>query len=240
MTYTVLVADPASAVVGVGTASKALAVGSLVPRIDHRVGAAASQGWTNALAVEVLQALVTGADVETSVAQAISYDDGREFRQVGVIDRAGRPAAYTGARCTPWAGHRSGPGHLVIGNLLAGPHVLDAADAAVRVVPDVPVPSRTLPFIDNAGRTEPLAVTLAVARVGLRIVAALQAAESAGGDVRGRQSTALLVRRTGARAASPLTELDLRVDDATDPLTELRRLLDLQLHGHFDESGATA
>lgn len=239
MTYTVLLAHPAGEVVGIGTASGRLAVGSSVPRIDQRIAGAASQAWTNtALANGALSAMLDGADVAEAIAQAISADQGRDYRQLGIIDRAGNAAAHTGSQCSPWAGHRLGPGYSILGNLLAGPQVLDAAEAALQAPLDIVAPSCLVPFIDTNGHTNQLAVPEPVGRIGMRILSALQAAERAGGDRRGPQSTALLVRRMGPQPAIPLTEIDLRVDDAEDPLAELRRMLALRLYDSRDNEVA--
>ena len=130
-------------------------------------------------------------------------DEGRDHRQVGLVDVDGTAATHTGAECFDWAGGRTGPGYAVQGNVLAGEDVVAAMERA---------------FLD-ADPGAPLAHTL---------LAALAAGDAAGGDRRGRQSAALLVVRDGAGYGG-LDDIavDLRVDDHADPVTELGRLLEL-------------
>ena len=205
MTYTVLALDRDRTAIGVATASCALAVGAVVPGLDPRVGAVASQAWTN----ERLRGLVLGAVREgDSPAAALdrlgSWDDEVELRQVGMLGVDGRGSAFTGRATTAWRGHEIDDGVVVLGNVLTGPEVLGAMRDARRVGgADAP-----------AGASE-----LAMAMVG-----ALAAGEAAGGDSRGRQSAALLVGAVGA----DVPEYDLRVDDAEDPVGELARLVDVR------------
>jgi uncharacterized Ntn-hydrolase superfamily protein len=125
-------------------------------------------------------------------------DEGRDHRQLHMIDSAGRIGAHTGAACIDWRGHLAGDGFSVAGNMLAGPRVLDDTAAAYAA-------NGGLPF-------------------ALRLLAAMDAGEAAGGDKRGKQAAALVVCTTESYPA-----LDLRVDDHAEPLAELRRLYEKSL-----------
>ncbi|WP_022919652.1 DUF1028 domain-containing protein [Ruania albidiflava] len=205
MTYTVLALDHDRTAIGVATASCALAVGAVVPGLDPRVGAVASQAWTN----ERLRGLVLGAVRDgDSPAAALdrlgSWDHEVELRQVGVLGVDGRGSAFTGRATTAWRGHEIDDGVVVLGNVLTGPEVLWAMREALRVEGS-----------DAPAGASGLAATL---------VRALAAGEAAGGDSRGRQSAAVLVGAVGA----DVPEYDLRVDDAVDPVGELGRLVDVR------------
>ncbi|WP_053382766.1 DUF1028 domain-containing protein [Leucobacter celer] len=212
MTYTILASDPDRHLLGVATASRSLAVGAGVPALRVGVGAVASQAYTNrALRGFVLDALAAGRAPADVVAQLPEVDTGSARRQVAVIDAAGRIAVHTGSGCTAWAGSATGDGFAVIGNLLAGPAVLDAMAAEFGAWP-------------RTGSGEGAAADgAAFAR---RLLAALSAGEGAGGDLRGRQSAALLVGAGTATAGSDGSlAFDLRVDDHEQPVRELGRLL---------------
>ncbi|WP_147917204.1 DUF1028 domain-containing protein [Ruania zhangjianzhongii] len=205
MTYTVLALDRDRSAIGVATASCALAVGAVVPALDPRVGAVASQAWTN----ERLRGLVLGAVHDgDSPAAALdrlgSWDSEVELRQVGVLGVDGRGSAFTGRATTAWRGHEIDDGVVVLGNILTGPEVLGAMRAGLR--------------LNNS------AAPVGVDELASALVGALAAGEAAGGDSRGRQSVALLVGAVGAE----VLEYDLRVDDAVDPVGELARLVDVR------------
>jgi uncharacterized Ntn-hydrolase superfamily protein len=143
-----------------------------------------------------------GAAADEVVERLTAADDGRADRQLGVVDAAGRAAAYTGGSCLTWAGHTVGPGYAAQGNLLV-------SEATVTALADV--------FERSAGT--PLAE---------RLLAALAAAQQAGGDRRGQQSAALYVVREGGGYDGCGVLVDLRVDDHTAPIAELERLYELQ------------
>ena len=187
---------------GVAVASKFLAVGAVVPAARYDVGALATQSWANlAYRPDGIALLEQGRTAQEVVEALTAADEQRDQRQLGVVDRDGGAATFTGAACSAWAGGRTGEGYAAQGNILTGPDVVDAlADA----------------FEGTAG---PLAV---------RLTTALLAADRAGGDSRGRQSAAVyVVSESGGYGGSSDVLVDLRVDDAEDPVPELRRLVDL-------------
>jgi uncharacterized Ntn-hydrolase superfamily protein len=193
--------------IGVAVQSHWFAVGSVVPWAEAGVGAVATQSFANPeFGPRGLELLRQGCSPAEVVGVLIAADEGRELRQLAVIDAAGRAAAYTGSRCVPEAGHRCGDGFSVQANLMASAAVWPAMGEA---------------FETSSG---PLAE---------RLLAALEAAEACGGDLRGGQSAALRVVR--ARAGGRPTEdrlVDLRIDDHPQPLAELGRLL--RLHRAYE------
>ncbi len=204
MTFSIVARSADGESWGVAVASKFLAVGSAVPAAVAGVGAIATQADANvAYKGLALAHLDEGATAPVALARLLEDDDGRDHRQVGIVDVDGTAASHTGGECFDWAGGRTGPGYAVQGNILAGPDVVLAMEEAFTSAPPA----------------QPLARTL---------LAALAAGDAAGGDRRGRQSAALLVVRDGAGYGG-LDDLavDLRVDDHADPVAELARLLDL-------------
>ncbi len=202
MTFSLVARSADGSQWGVAVASKFLAVGVAVPGAEHGVGAIATQAFANlAYRPDGLALLRAGSSAQETLDRLVADDDGRDQRQAGVVDREGRSATYTGPGCGAWAGGRTGPGWAAQGNLLTGPEVVDALADAFE------------------GTSGPLATRLATA---------LLAADRAGGDRRGRQSAALLVVSEGGGYGGGSDVLvDLRVDDASDPVPELLRLLDL-------------
>jgi uncharacterized Ntn-hydrolase superfamily protein len=174
-----------------------------VPWAEARVGAIATQAYANpSYGPEGLGLLRDGLSAEEVVARLTQADDGREYRQLGVLDRHGTAATFTGAACIEWAGGRTGRGYAAQGNIL----VSGATVAAI---------AETFEQTAGAPLTE-------------RLLDCLDAAQAAGGDRRGQQSAALLVVEQGAGYAGLSDVLvDLRVDDDRRPLDELRRLLGL-------------
>ncbi|WP_322936572.1 DUF1028 domain-containing protein [Nocardioides bizhenqiangii] len=189
---------------GVAVASKFLAVGSAVPAAVAGVGAVATQAWANvAYKGLALAHLDEGATASIAVQRLIEEDDGRDHRQVGIVDVEGGAATYTGSACLEWAGGLTGDGFAVQGNILAGSEVIEAMrDAFEASDPEAPL--------------------------ARRLLAALAAGDEAGGDSRGRQSAALLVVKEGAGYGGfDDVAVDLRIDDHEDPIPELERLLGL-------------
>jgi uncharacterized Ntn-hydrolase superfamily protein len=189
--------------------SKFLAVGAVVPWAQAEVGAIATQAWANlAYGPDGLKLLAAGHGADEVIGILTRGDDGREDRQLGVVDGDGTAAAFTGAKCFPWAGHVVGEGFSCQGNILVGPETVHVMAEAYR------------------GTRGSLAD---------RLVAALAAGQEAGGDRRGQQSASLLVvREKGSYGGYSDRYLDLRVDDHPRPIEELRRLLKL-FHLYFSK-----
>jgi len=204
MTFSIVARSADGESWGVAVASKFLAVGSVVPAAVAQVGALATQADANVSYKGLaLSHLDDGATAPVALDRLLEEDDGRDDRQVGIVDVDGTAASHTGASCIPWAGGRTGEGYAVQGNCLAGPEVVEAMEQAFAA----------------ADPTAPLATAL---------LDALAAGDEAGGDRRGRQSAALLVVRDEAGYGGlDDVAVDLRVDDHPAPVTELARLLDL-------------
>jgi uncharacterized Ntn-hydrolase superfamily protein len=187
---------------GVAVASKFLAAGSVVPWARAGAGAIATQALANvAYGPDGLKLLDRGIPAHEVIDTLTATDEGYDRRQVGVIDRSGLAATFTGSQCLDWAGGRTGPGFACQGNILAGPRVLDAMVEAFEA---------------------------SEADLATRLSDALLAGDRAGGDRRGRQSAGILVvREGGGYLGDSDVAVDLRVDDHTDPVPELQRLLSL-------------
>ena len=168
MTWSIVARDEATGQTGIAVATCAFAVGARVPFIATGVGAVATQSFVNPFyGYRGLELLRAGASAEDVIRVITAADEGRSQRQVHVMDRAGRFAAYTGDGCVEWCGHLIRDTFSVAGNMLAGPAVIERTA-------DVFEGSRKLPF-------------------ARRFLAALKAGEEAGGDKRGRQSAAILI-----------------------------------------------
>jgi uncharacterized Ntn-hydrolase superfamily protein len=202
MTFSVVARDPATGDLGVAVQSKFLAVGPVVVHARAGVGAVATQAWANvSYGPRGLDLLAAGAGARQAVDVLTGADDGRDQRQLGIVDAGGAAAAFTGAACPDWAGHVGGDGFTCQGNILVSGATVEAMAGAMR----------------DTGRPFPE-----------RLVAALAAGQATGGDARGQQSAALLVVRPGGGYGGLSDRLlDLRVDDHATPIDELRRLLDL-------------
>ena len=202
-TYSIAACDLDAQQWGVATQSKFLAVGSVVPWAEPQVGAVATQAYANPrYGPDGLRMLRDGLSADVVVARLTEADDGRDQRQVGIVDRDGGSATYTGAECIPWAGGLTGPCVAAQGNILVSEETVGALATT---------------FAATAGR--PLAE---------RLLEALAAAQAAGGDKRGQQSAALLVvEKDGGYAALSDVLVDLRVDDHAQPVSELARLYEL-------------
>jgi uncharacterized Ntn-hydrolase superfamily protein len=204
MTFSIVARSADGESWGVAVASKFLAVGSAVPAAVAGVGAIATQASANvAYKGQALAHMDDGATASVALQRLLEDDEGRDHRQVGIVDVDGGSASHTGHACLDWAGSLTGDGYAIQGNILAGEEVVDAMEASWR----------------SSDPEAPLA---------RRLLEALTAGDQAGGDSRGRQSAALLVVKEGA-GYDGLDDIavDLRVDDHTEPLTELARLLDL-------------
>jgi len=199
-TYSIVARDPATGEMGVAVQSHWFSVGTKVSWAQAGVGAIATQSFINAdFGPEGLKLLAAGLSAEEASAQLLAQDDGAEFRQLAVVDSRGDVAAFTGSKCVAEAGHYVGDNFSVQANLMLS---------------------------DTVWPVMAQAFEAATGRLAERMVGALKAAQAEGGDIRGKQSAALLVvrgRPTGQSWRDRL--IDLRVDDASQPVTELERLL---------------
>jgi len=179
MTFSIAARCPRTGMLGVATSSKALAAGGMVPYCRAGVGAIASQSFVNPyLGLDGLELLEHGLTAERTLERLVEGDPGRDLRQLAIIDREGRPAAYTGDRCIPWAGQVSGAGYVCLGNILVGEDVVKGMARAFE--------------------------TTLVEELPERLIQALEAGQAAGGDRRGRQSAGITVV---SEEAYPLCDL---------------------------------
>jgi len=199
-TYSIAACDLEARQWGVAVQSKFLAVGSLCPFAEPEVGAIATQSFVNPrYGPDGLALLREGLSAEDVVERLTAADEGRDQRQLGIVDGQGRAATFTGDGCFAWAGGRTGDGYAAQGNILVSQATVDGlADT----------------FERTAGQL-----------LAHRLLACLDAAQAAGGDSRGQQSASLLVVEKDAGYAG-LSDIvvDLRVDDHERPLEELRRI----------------
>ncbi|WP_204355286.1 DUF1028 domain-containing protein [Roseovarius amoyensis] len=180
---------------GACVASAVPAVGAICLVLQPKVGIASTQSWVNPyLARDALDRMASGATAQNALDEVLADDDAQDFRQIGVIGTQGRAAAFTGTNCTDWFGQRTGAHYAVQGNMLTGPGTLDAMVTAFEGTTDLPLEER--------------------------LMRALEGAQRAGGDKRGRQSAALLIANEEA-----YPRVDLRVDEHGEPISELRRVL---------------
>jgi uncharacterized Ntn-hydrolase superfamily protein len=205
VTFSIVASDPSSGQVGCAVQSRYFAIGAVTPWVRAGVGAVATQamGVVARNGERVLSALAAGADPSEALDRALAADVDPELRQLGAVAADGRAAAYTGTGCMEWAGHLVEPGFAVQGNMLVNAEVLPAMRLAY-LEADGPLPER--------------------------LMAALEAGQAAGGDRRGQQAAALVVEQVGAaeRSREGIDRVcDLRVDDHSEPIIELRRLLAL-------------
>lgn len=212
-TFSIVAYDPESNEYGIAVQSKFFSVGSVVPFAEADTGALATQAVGNPLFGPLaLKLFKEGVDAKGVLDQLLSDDPDRESRQLGAVDAEGSPATFTGTKCLPWAGGKTGKHYTVQGNLLAGPQVLDAMAAAFET---------------------------AKGDLATRLVRAIAAGMGAGGDARGRESAAVLVVKAGAGYLGLSDRLvDLHVEDHPTPIRELQRLLDIR-HGQLAAAEAT-
>ena len=211
-TFSIVARDAATGEMGVAVQSHAFSVGSGVSWAEAGVGAVATQSFIDPsygpLGLDLMRA---GRSAPDALKGLLAADDGRDVRQVAMIDASGRVAANTGAKCIPAAGNHAGNGYSVQANLM-----------------------------DNDTVWPAMAKAFESARGDLaeRMLQALEAAQAAGGDVRGMQSAAILVVK-GVSSGKPWQDriFDLRVEDSTQPLVELRRLVMLQRANNLGNDG---
>lgn len=212
-TFSIVAYDSATGDMGVAVQSHWFSVGSVVIWGEAGVGAIATQSFVNpAFGSDGLALLRQGFGAQEAVNQLISKDEGRDFRQLGIVDARGNTAAFTGKKCIAEAGHIVGKGFAVQANMMLTDKVWSAMATA---------------FESSEG--QPLAE---------RLLLALEAAQEAGGDIRGQQSAALLVvsaKNTGQPWVD--RKVDLRVDDHPYPIAELKRLLRVKQAYDFMNQG---
>lgn len=199
-TFSIVARDPVTGQLGVAVQSHYFGVGALVAWAEPGVGAVATQSFVErAYGPKGLALMASGMAPAEALAQLVAADKGQAVRQVGMVDAQGRAAAHTGAGCIEFASHFVGDGFTVEANMMANDKV---------------IPAMTKAYQEAKGD------------LADRMLAALDAAQAVGGDIRGCQSAALLVV-SGKKTDTPWMErlVDLRVEDSGDPLGELRRLL---------------
>jgi uncharacterized Ntn-hydrolase superfamily protein len=202
MTYSIVARDPQARICGVAVQSKFVAIGALTPWARADVGAVATQAWINTTyGTRGLDLLASGLSAGATIEHLTESDPLRDHRQVGVVGTGHLPATYTGVACPDWAGGQVGADYACQGNFLAGPAVLAAMAQA---------------FEATSGA------------LWDRLITALAAGQSAGGDRRGQQAAAPVVAGQGFRGHSDRL-IDLRVDDHPEPIEELRRILRVRL-----------
>lgn len=200
-TYSILAHDPETGEMGAAVQSHWFSVGSIVIWGEAGVGVVATQSFVNpAFGPEGLRRMAAGETPAEALKAMLADDEGRGYRQVALLDAKGSATAYTGDLCVAAAGHLVGDGYTVQANMMTDDKIWPAMAAAF-----------------EAGKGRPLAE---------RLVAALEAAQAAGGDIRGQQSAALLVVAPQSSGQAWVDRrVDLRVDDHATPVAELRRLL---------------
>ncbi len=196
MTFSIVARCPKTLALGVCVSTAILAVGSVVPHVEAEVGAVATQGQTSVLyGINGLKLLKMGFSPLTALDAMLKEDSKREKRQVAIIDKDGRTAAFTGKETLEWRGHLVGEGYVVAGNALVGAQVIEA-----------------------------MAQTFENSKDDLveRLLKALEAGQEAGADRRGKASAALFVADKQPLPTRPF--VDLRVDEHPNPVAELRRV----------------
>jgi len=185
---------------GVCVSTAVPAVGSIVPHAELDVAAIATQATSNVVyGVKGLQLIKLGLSPTSALDALLREDEKREVRQVIMIDKDGRTAAFTGREAVEWSGHLTGRNYATAGNMLVGPQVIEAMAKAFQ--------STEAPLEE-------------------RLMVALEAGQKAGGDKRGRVSAVLLVMKR-LEDDSPRPWIDLRVDEHLDPVAELRRIYEV-------------
>jgi uncharacterized Ntn-hydrolase superfamily protein len=200
LTYSIVARDPETEQLGVAVATHALAVGGLCPWVAPEAGAVATQALVEVgYGPRMIDALRQSRPPEEALRALLHLDSAADVRQVAAVDATGRVAVHTGARCISVAGHRTGDGFSCQANMMRDPGVPEAMAES---------------FAASTGR-----------QLVHRLLAALDAAQAAGGDIRGLQSAAIKVvaGRPGAEQSGWL--LDVRIDDHDQPLEELNRLV---------------
>ena len=207
-TFSIVARDSKTSEMAVGVQSHWFSVGTIVSWAKSGVGVVATQSFVNpAFGPDGLQLMESGIPAPDVLEKLIASDEGSPYRQVALLDAKGNVDAFTGARCIRYAGHYVGPGFSVQANMMLNDEVVPAMVATFEKYVDLPLAER--------------------------VVKVMQAGQAAGGDIRGKQSAVLLVV-SGTLAEHPWIDkkIDLRVDDAEEPLRELERLL--KVHRAFE------
>ncbi len=211
-TFSIVAIDPQTGEMGVAVASRYFSVGSVVPWAMADVGAVATQANVNVgygqQAIDLLRQGLTAPEVLKKILADDKFE-GKDGRQVAIVDAKGNVAAYTGPNAPKWAGDRQGKTWSAQGNILVGAQVPEAMGKAFDATPG---------------------------ELAEKLFAALKAGDAAGGDARGRQSASMLVvKKLGGRNINNDRYVYINVDDNPDPFTELRRLLDLNLAYNYGD-----
>lgn len=202
-TFSIVAADPAAKELGIAVQSKFIAVGAVVPWAKAGVGAVATQSWANtSFGPRGIELLEKGRSPNEALEEMLSGDELKNLRQVGMVDAAGNAASFTGEECFAWAGGVTGKNYACQGNILVNRETVTRMAEV---------------FEESAGD------------LASRMLTAIDAAQEAGGDSRGKQSAALLVvKPEGGYGGFNDRYIDLRVDDHPEPIKEL-----LRLHGLY-------
>ena len=211
-TYSIVARDPKTGEMGVGVQSHYFSVGSIVSWGESGVGVVATQSLVNAsFGLRGLELLKQGKTPKEALGFLISEDEGRDVRQVAILDAQGRVATHTGSKCIIHAGHIEGDNFSVQANMMLTDKVWSAMAKSFESNSDLPLPER--------------------------IIKTMEAAETVGGDIRGKQSAAILMVN-GKEAKNKWEDkiIDLRVEDHEEPVKELERLLKLyRAYKHMDK-----
>ena len=199
MTFSIIARDPETGHFGVAVSTAVPCVGAMVPHVKPGVGAIATQSFTNVrLGVDGLKLLELGLTSEAALISLLAQDEDASRRQVAGINVSDTPYVYSGDGCVDWYGSHEGEHYSAQGNMLTGADTISAMAEA---------------FEGSSGF------------LGERLILALEAGQAAGGDMRGRESAALLV--APLLPDDPLSKVDIRVDQHEDPVAELRRIGDM-------------
>src|SRR4029079_8910446 len=214
MTWSIIAKDGATGQFGIAVATKFFAVGARVPHIVAGVGGIATQALSNPYyGIDGAKMLRQGKSPQEILVALLATDDGRESRQLHIMDAKGSIAAHTGKDCVDWCGSLPGDGFSLAGNMLARPRVLEDSAKAYAA-------NKSLPFAQ-------------------RLIAALRAGEAAGGDKRGKQSAALLIHDTEEWSAldlrvddhaDPLAELERLEKVSRERWVHFRKVLTTREH----------
>ena len=207
-TFSVVARDSKTGEMGLAVQSHWFSVGTVVSWGEAGVGVIATQSFVNkSFGIKGLALLKEGLNPQEVMEKLLEQDEGKDFRQVAILDTKGGVASHTGKKCIMEAGHRNGQDFSVQANMMLNENVVPAMEKAWKENENLPL--------------------------GERLVAVLKAGQQAGGDVRGKQSAALLVVK-GKASDAPWQDrlIDLRVDDHVDPILELERLL--KVHRAYD------